>query len=163
MIHQRCLKMLWERPPAASCWVRKRSRPEAAPTLSAIAALVFSAPAWADAAVSTTGGVLQMIVGLVVVLGILLGGAYLLRRFVSLPVTANSPLKIVAGLSLSPRDRLLVVQVGAQQILLGLSPGRISTLHVLEQPLDPGTHDSSLSQFGQRFGALLQGQMKKQP
>jgi flagellar biogenesis protein FliO len=46
--------------------------------------------------------------------------------------------------------------------LLGLSPGRISTLHVLEQPLDPNaTPESSLSQLGQRFGAMLQNQMKK--
>jgi flagellar protein FliO/FliZ len=122
-------------------------------------------PAGAAETVTTAtsaGGVVQMIVGLVIVLGILLGGAWLLRRFVSLPATANSPLKIVTGLSLSPRDRLVVIQVGERQLLLGLSPGRISTLHVLEQPLDPNaTPESSLSQLGQRFGAMLQNQMKK--
>jgi flagellar protein FliO/FliZ len=133
-------------------------------TRLAFAALALAAPAAfaAESAGSAVGSVVQMIIGLVIVLGILLGGAWLLRRFVSLPVTTNSPLKIVTGLSLSPRDRLVVVQVGEKQVLLGLSPGRIATLHVLEQPLDINTNpDSPISNLGQRFGALLQSQMKK--
>jgi flagellar biogenesis protein FliO len=47
-------------------------------------------------------------------------------------------------------------------LLLGLSPGRIQTLHVLETPLDmSNTSVSGLNALSQRFGALLQGQMKK--
>ncbi len=126
--------------------------------------LMFSPPAFAaeTPAAASAGGVFQMIVGLSVVLAILIGGAWLLRRFISLPATTHSPLKIITGLSLSPRDRLIVIQVGDRQLLLGLSPGRIQTLHVLEQPLDTNSSpDSSLSSLGQRFGALLQSQMKK--
>lgn len=146
----------------------KRSRLKIAPTsktVPTLAGCVIGSSASAAETVTTatsTGGAFQMVVGLLIVLAILFGGAWLLRRFVSLPSTARSPLKIITGLSLSPRDRLIVIQVGEQQILLGLSPGRIQTLHVLEQPLDPNaTPDSSLGNLGQRFGALLQNQMKK--
>ncbi len=130
----------------------------------AVLSAVSGAAMAADTApvATATGGVFQMIVGLGIVLAILIGGALLLRRFMSLPVSGSSPLKIVTGLSLSPRDRLIVVQVGERQLLLGLSPGRIQTLHVLEQPLDlGGTPESSLNQLGQRFGAILQNQMKR--
>lgn len=112
--------------------------------------------------VSTAGNVLQMVVGLAIVLAVLVGGAMLLRRVGHFAPAVDSPLRIVTGLSLSPRDRLVVVQVGSQQLLLGLSPGRIQTLHVLEEPLDStGTAQTGLGDLSKRFGALLQSHMKK--
>jgi flagellar protein FliO/FliZ len=108
------------------------------------------------------GSVMQMLFGLGVVLALLIGGAMLLRRLGRFPPAAESPLKIVTGLALGPRDRLVVVQVGAKQVLLGLSPGRIQTLHVLEQPLDVHTPPPGAGgALAQRFGALLQSQLKK--
>ena len=110
----------------------------------------------------TYGSIAQMILGLAVVLVILIGGALLIRRLGKFPVAADSPLKVITGLSLSPRDRLVVVQVGEKQLLLGLSPGRIQTLHVLEEPLDMSNSSASgLNALTQRFSALLQNQMKK--
>jgi len=110
----------------------------------------------------TAGSIVQMIVGLAIVLAVLIGGALLVRRLGKFPAVADSPLKVITGLSLTPRDRLVVVQVGDKQLLLGLSPGRIQTLHVLEEPLDmSNTSPSGLNALTQRFGALLQSQMKK--
>ncbi len=110
----------------------------------------------------SAGSMMQMVLGLVVVLAILIGGALLVRRLGTFPAVADSPLKVITGLSLSPRDRLVVVQVGDKQLLLGLSPGRIQTLHVLEEPLPISTTAASgLNALTQRFSALLQSQMKK--
>lgn len=110
----------------------------------------------------TSGSIVQMVVGLAVVLAILIGGALLVRRLGKFPAAVDSPLKVITGLSLSPRDRLVVVQVGDKQLLLGLSPGRIQTLHVLEEPLDmSNTSTTGLNALTQRFSALLQSQMKK--
>lgn len=110
----------------------------------------------------TSGSIVQMIVGLTIVLGILIGGAMLVRRLGNFPAVVDSPLKVITSMSLSPRDRLVVVQVGDKQLLLGLSPGRIQNLHVLEQPLDmSNTATSGLNALTQRFSALLHSQMKK--
>ncbi len=110
----------------------------------------------------SAGNIAQMLLGLVLVLGLLIGGALLVRRLGKFPAVADSPLKVITGLSLSPRDRLVVVQVGDKQLLLGVSPGRIQTLHVLEAPLDMSTTSASgLNGLTQRFSALLQSQMKK--
>ena len=110
----------------------------------------------------TAGSIVQMIVGLAIVLAVLIGGALLVRRLGNFPTVVDSPLKVITGLSLSPRDRLVVVQVGDKQLLLGLSPGRIQTLHVLEVPLDMSTTSpSGLNALTQRFSSLLQSQMKK--
>jgi len=110
----------------------------------------------------TAGSIVQMVVGLAIVLAVLIGGALLVRRLGNFPAVVDSPLKVITGLSLTPRDRLVVVQVGDKQLLLGLSPGRIQTLHVLEQPLElSNTSASGLNALTQRFSALLQRQMKK--
>lgn len=110
----------------------------------------------------TAGSILQMVVGLAIVLAVIIGGAWLVRRLGNFPTVVDSPLKVITGLSLSPRDRLVVVQVGEKQLLLGLSPGRIQALHVLEVPLDMSTTPpSGLNALTQRFSSLLQSQMKK--
>ncbi|MBI4696174.1 MAG: flagellar biosynthetic protein FliO [Gammaproteobacteria bacterium] len=40
-------------------------------------------------------------------------------------------LQIVDGIALSARDRLVLVDVAGERLLLGVSPGRIERLHVL--------------------------------
>jgi flagellar protein FliO/FliZ len=45
-------------------------------------------------------------------------------------------LKIIGGISMGSRERIVLLQVGSEQLLVGVSPGRINTLHVLEAPLD---------------------------
>lgn len=45
--------------------------------------------------------------------------------------------RILRGLSLGPRERLYVVAVGAQQLVIGVAPGAISLLCELGSPLTP--------------------------
>ncbi len=46
---------------------------------------------------------------------------------------------MIGSRALGPRDRLVLVQVGEEQILLGLTPGRITPLHVLKTPVQRAT------------------------
>jgi len=48
---------------------------------------------------------------------------------------AHSGLNIVSALPLGQRERIVVVQVGDEQLLLGVTSTQINTLHVLEKPL----------------------------
>lgn len=41
-------------------------------------------------------------------------------------------MRLMGGLSLGGREKLLVVEVGEIQLVLGVAPGRVQTLHVLE-------------------------------
>ncbi|RME34585.1 MAG: flagellar biosynthetic protein FliO [Gammaproteobacteria bacterium] len=88
------------------------------------------------------GTLLQLLASLVAVLLVFVALAWLLRRFSSGQPAGGGRLKVIEGLPLGPRDRLLLVQVGEKQLLLGQSPGRLVALHVLEEPLPasaPGT------------------------
>lgn len=72
--------------------------------------------------------------GLVIALIIVLG--WLLRRLRGAALLGGSrQLKIVASLAVGQRERVLVMQVGEEQWLLGVTAQQISSLGKLEQPL----------------------------
>lgn len=84
------------------------------------------------------GGMLQVVFALSVVLLAFAAVVFVLRRFSGIQPGAGGKIRIVDGLTVGARDRLVLVQVGDAQVLLGLSPGRIQTLHVMERRIgDP--------------------------
>ena len=58
------------------------------------------------------------------------------KRMNRLQSSTGGMLKIIGGISMGSRERVVLLQVGSEQLLVGVSPGRINTLHVLETPLD---------------------------
>ncbi|CAK0769468.1 flagellar protein FliO/FliZ [Gammaproteobacteria bacterium] len=82
-----------------------------------------------------TGELLQVSLSLGVVLAAIALTAWLLRRFTKLGGTMGGGLRVLGGVSLGGRERVVLMQVGEQQVLLGVAPGWVQTLHILEQPL----------------------------
>jgi len=78
------------------------------------------------------GNIVQIVVGLFFVLMMIMGAAWLMKRYGGLGGVSNSDLKVVAGISVGQREKIVVVQAGDVQVLVGISPGNIRTLHVLE-------------------------------
>lgn len=72
---------------------------------------------------------------LVLVLGLILGLAWLLKRLPGSGFRQADGLKVVASIALGGKERAAVVQVGGEQLLLGIAAGGVRTLHVLPEPL----------------------------
>lgn len=104
----------------------------------------------------TTSTLLETLFGLLVVLASIALVAWLLRRTNRFTSSANGQMRIIAGLSLGPRERALLLQVGEQQILVGVTAHQIQTLHVLESPLVNNKTDTNTPNFGDRLQQLLQ-------
>ncbi len=90
---------------------------------------------------------LQVTAGLVVVLLIIFVAAGLIKRFGSFQKTAGGALKVLGALSIGPKERVVLMQVGDTQLLLGVAPGRVERLHVLDTPIEieidkPGETDN---------------------
>ncbi|MNW07761.1 Flagellar biosynthesis protein, FliO [compost metagenome] len=49
----------------------------------------------------------------------------------------------------------MLVQVGNEQILLGLSPGSITALHVLKEPVQVPNAEKATPEFAQRLLEML--------
>ncbi|AQZ33269.1 flagellar protein FliO/FliZ [Pseudomonas sp. NFACC19-2] len=97
----------------------------------------------------------QLLLGLLLVIGLIFLLAWLLRRMQQLAPRGNQVIKLLATQALGPRDRLVLVQVGSEQILLGLSAGRITPLHVLKEPVHLPDAELATPEFAQRLMELL--------
>lgn len=131
--------------PATTAAAPKVSFPVRPATTAQVASPLAASPAAADA--GSIGGALF---SLVLVVGLILGLGWLARRMPGLQRGASaSQLKVVASVSLGPRERAVVVDVGGQQLLVGVGQGGVRTLHVLEQPLPAVEANTAPSPFAQ--------------
>ncbi len=126
--------------------------------LSALAAepVAQAAAAAAPVASSGIGGQLtQLVLGLLLVVGLIFVLAWLLRRVQNVGPGNGQVIEMIGSRALGPRDRLVLVQVGEEQILLGLTPGRITPLHVLKTPVNVDQSKPATPEFAQRLMELL--------
>ena len=92
----------------------------------------------------------QLTLGMLLVLGLIVAIAWLLKRTGRFQMAAGGGLRILGGLSMGSRERVVLIQAGETQLLLGVAPGRVQTLHVLDQPLptkQAGTHPGFADQL----------------
>jgi flagellar protein FliO/FliZ len=112
---------------------------------------------------SMSGQLVQLLLGLLLVIGVIFLLAWLMRRVQQIVPRGGQVISIVATQALGPRDRLVLVQVGTEQILLGLSPGSITSLHVLAEPVVlADTHPVS-GEFAKRLMEVLGKDQKDRP
>jgi len=103
-----------------------------------------------------SGQILQLVLGLVLVLGLIFLLAWALRRVQQASPRGAQAIELISSKALGPRDRLVLVQVGSEQILLGLSPGSITALHVLKEPVSSvAKTEQATPEFAQRLMELL--------
>ncbi|MFJ4153778.1 flagellar biosynthetic protein FliO [Pseudomonas sp. NPDC089752] len=123
-----------------------------------IAAAAPAVPATPPAAApgSLGGQLAQMVLGLLLVVGLIFFLAWLLRRMQGAAPKGGQVIEIVGSRALGPRDRLLLVQVGKEQILIGHTPGSIEALHVMAEPVEvPASARQATPEFAQRLMELM--------
>jgi flagellar protein FliO/FliZ len=118
--------------------------------IRALALILFAAPALAEAGVnppSITSWLLSslMVIGLILVLG------FLLKKSKLTQVMGGGQMKVIASLPVGYKEKLLVVKVGEQQLLIGVTPQQVNFLYRLEQPLD----ENQPQAFSQQLGKLM--------
>ncbi len=79
-------------------------------------------------AAPATGGLLQTIMALVLVIGLLLALAWFMKRYGPRAMGASANIRLVGALNIGGRERIMVVEVGDQWIVVGASPGRVNAL-----------------------------------
>ena len=79
-------------------------------------------------------GFLQTFAGLVVVIALILGCAWVLRGSQRFGLRGNPLLRVVAAQALTTRERVVVVELGDTWLVLGVAPGQVSRLARLARP-----------------------------
>ena len=120
-----------------------------------ITAAVAAAPTSTLVSGGVGGQLTQLVLGLLLVVGLIFGLAWLLRLVQGASPRNGQMIEVLGSRALGPRDRLVLVQVGKEQILLGITPGRITPLHVLKEPVQVPDSERATPEFAQRLMELL--------
>ena len=78
----------------------------------------------------------QVTVALGLVLAVIFVAAWLLRRVRGFGKTGSGALDVIADLPVGQKERAVLIRVGTTQVLIGVAPGRVTTLHVLTEPVN---------------------------
>ena len=108
----------------------------------------------------STGYLAKLTFGLAVVLVSVFVFAWLMRRTSRFQRGYSQHLRILGGLSVGTRERILLVQAGEEQLLVGVAPGRVERLHVMEKPVQPAEEEGGPAP-GQSFARRLQEYMDR--
>ena len=96
----------------------------------------FAAPdAAKTVASSPAAGLTQVTLSLMLVLAAVFAAAWVVRRLRNFGRPGAGAINIIADVALGTKERAVLIQVGAQQLLLGVAPGQVNTLHVLAEPV----------------------------
>lgn len=123
--------------------------------------VLWLAPALALAAPPDTGtSLLQMTLSLVLVLALLIGTLFLLRRLgIGQAAIGGETLKVVASVAVGPRERVVVVEFGGEWLVLGVAPGAVRLL----QSRPAGVAGESPVAAAAPFAASLMAVLRRRP
>ena len=102
----------------------------------------------------STGSLFQTIFALMFVLALLAALAWALKRWGPRGHIGAGGLRIVSALNLGGRERIIVVEVGDQWIVVGAAPGRVNALATMPRqdsgaPATLAPHAPSASSFSE--------------
>lgn len=101
-----------------------------------------------------SGHMLQMVLSLGIIIVLILFCAYAVRKVNFARVRSDNAIKIVASLSLGAREKLVLIQIGGQQILFSMTPGAINKIVSFDEPV-VSENDAGLSNFKRTLQEIM--------
>lgn len=133
--------------------------------------LTLPFPVWAETgkpsyvpppSVITTENTLQMMGGLLLVLAIIGGMTWLLKRFSLISTATAGVVKVVAATGVGQRERVVVVEIDNTWLVLGVAPGRVNKLHTMNKPLTDTASTTPDNSSVETFATQLNQSIKKE-
>lgn len=67
---------------------------------------------------------------------------------------------IVASQSMGAKERIILVEVGEKQIVVGITAASMQALHVFDQPVEVANAQPGKSEFAERLSSVFRGAAK---
>lgn len=89
----------------------------------------------------SSGNMVQIIFSLLLVLAAIVLVAWLLKRLNATKLGSGNQLKVLGGVAIGQRERIVLVEVSDTWLVVGVGPGQIRTLHTLHKQELPDAAD----------------------
>jgi flagellar protein FliO/FliZ len=126
---------------------------------AALACIGATAVAADQPAAASAGSLLQVLLGLALVLGLMAAAAWALKRLGVAKSVAGAPVRIIGGVNVSNREKVMVIEVADQWIVVGVAPGRVSALSTMPRQELPSSGEAA--PVANNFSAWLQKTIEK--
>lgn len=131
---------------------------------------LLAAPAWAAAppveGPSPLWSLLQMLFGLAIVLAAIVGVAWLFRRFTmgGGMLGRLQPARVVSGVMVGPHERVVIVELEGEWLVLGVTSRSVNLLKTLDKPpqQDAANVTPATPPFAQWLAAAIEKSRKRQ-
>lgn len=119
-----------------------------------------SAAAQGTQSITNPTSVLSIFLSLLLVVGIIFALAWVMRRF-NVTHSGNAQMTVVSSMMAGAKEKIMVIQVGDEQHLVGVTANNINHLSKLDTPLDVSKPASapSADQFKQKLVAAMAGKL----
>jgi flagellar protein FliO/FliZ len=123
------------------------------------AGLPFMAQASASSPVTAPSSglmsIAQVALALAFVIGLIVLSAWLVRRLSLLPLSNGQALRVVSGVMVGGKERVVVVEVEGHWLVLGVTSSSVNLLHTMDAPDRPEVV-ATMTPFAARLAAVLQ-------
>lgn len=137
----------------------KSVAPFSASFLLSLVALPLQAaePAATAAPAGGAAAVVQMLGALGVVLAVLLGAMWLLRRLSGSKLAGTAAIRTVGGIAVGTRERVLLLEIGEHWLVVGVAPGSVTGIATLPRGELPEGPQTSTPDFASVLARLKGG------
>lgn len=118
-----------------------------------------SAPAATPLTATPIGGgrhLASVTLALLAIIALIFLLSWFVKRFGQGGFAQNPHMKVLSALPLGTRERIVLIEAGGQQLLLGITATSINTLHVFNEPVIVDSGRERSSDFSQKLMAILQ-------
>ncbi|GAB7129450.1 hypothetical protein JCM19000A_39580 [Silvimonas sp. JCM 19000] len=98
---------------------------------------------------------LQVVLALAFVLALIFGAAWVMRRFSLVPGGLNNRLRVVSGVMVGPKERVVIVEMDDTWLVVGVTPQNVSLLHTRPRPEDAPVVQPMATPFAGKLAELM--------
>ena len=102
------------------------------------------------------GNIFQLFSGLFIVILSIVIVVWLIKRLGRFNYSGQQSINIIGGVSLGTREKIVLIEIGNEQLLIGVAPGQVNMLHKLSEPIEVTQNTETFqSVLGQKIKGML--------